>query len=285
MMIRFALSIQLMTSVALFAFAQGEEPRPIQFRWTKGQVAKYKVEQSVQLAETSIDEKSRKPVLTTTTTKLQASKTWTVTEVDDAGVATLEMTITAMRQEINQATGDEKPMRNILDSTKPEDAQAMTFLNKPSVTIRVNPQGELIEAKSANDGVADRLKVELPFRVMLPKAAIKTGSNWQNKFVLKLPPPLGTGEKFDGIHKYSLKGFNGDVAVFGMKTELVKPLEDTGLMPAIMHSLWNGDVFVNTKLGTYAGAKLNIKKEIANYIGPGTKLSYENEYVEVVDTK
>ncbi len=285
MLIRFGISLPLLTICGLFAHAQVEEPKPIHFQWAKGKVMNYKIEQSVQLTETSIDEKSRKPVLTNTTTKLQASKTWTVTAVDDAGVATLELTITSMRQEIIQATGDEKPTRKILDSANPEDAKVMTFLNKPCVTVCLNSQGAVIETKSANEGTTDRLRVELPFRVKLPKDSIKTGSNWENKFVLKLPPPLGTGEKFDAAHKFTLKGFNGDVAVFGMKTELAKPLEDSALVPVVMHSMWNGDVFVNAKLGTYAGAKLTIKKEIPNYIGPGTKLSYQNEYIEVVDTK
>ena len=65
------------------------------------------------------------------------------------------------------------------------DAKKMAaFLNTPIVTVRVDPQGKLVEVKDAKGGAA-RLQAELPFRLTLPNAAPAAGQAWDRPFAVK----------------------------------------------------------------------------------------------------
>src|ERR1700733_11230122 len=67
---------------------------PLRFKWQQNQTLTYKVLQRTVVKETSLDEKSGKSVMTEAGTNLLIVKKWGVKEIDSAGVATLEMTIT-----------------------------------------------------------------------------------------------------------------------------------------------------------------------------------------------
>jgi len=264
------------------SFAGADEAPKLRFAWPKDSATPYQVVQTTTVQETTLDEQSKKPVEITTVTKLTIGKKWLVKSVDTDGGATLELITTALKQEITQTVGDAKPVARVLDSASAEDAKGMTFLNKPIFSLKVDPIGKISDVKSENPAAADRLQADLPFKLHLPDAAPAANSTWERAFELKLPPPLGTGEKFDATQKFTFKGMNKDFAIIGVATSLKTPLDDAAVMPAIVPMLWEGDVFFNAKSGQYHGAKLTIKKEIANHQGEGTKFRYTSEYTEAL---
>ncbi len=264
-------------------FAAAEDAPKLRFAWAKGGTATYRVVQATNVQETVLDEPAKKPSDITTNTKLTITKTWAVKGVETDGSATLEMVTTAFRQEITQTAGDMKPAVRVLDSANADDAKAMAFLNKPVLTLKVDPLGRVSDVKSDNPAAADRLQADLPFKLHLLEAAPVANGTWERAFELKLPPPIGTGEKFDATQKYTFRGMNKDFAVVGVATALKNPPDDAALMPAIVPMLWEGDVFFNAKTGQYHGAKLTAKKEIANHQGEGTKFRYASEYTEALE--
>jgi hypothetical protein len=276
---RFVMAAVLPALALSPALADGE---PLRFAFAANQTFVYRVVQTTTVAETTIDEQTKAAVQATTVTKLTTTKTWTVKEAQGAA-ATLEMSITAFRQEVTQTVGDKKPVNQVLDSANAEDAKAMGFLNKPVVTVTLDDRGGVVAAKSGNPNAADRLKVELPFRVLLPEALPAVNGTWDRAFELKLPPPLGTGEKFDATQTYTYRGAKDGFAVIGVGTALKSPPADAALMPGVVPVLWEGDVFVNTKTGRYHGAKLKVAREVANHQGEGTKFGYQSEYTEAAE--
>lgn len=278
---RFALA-GVLSAVALAPLSAAEGDK-VRFAFAPGESFGYRVLQTTTVTETSLDEQTKAPVLTTTVTKLSSTKTWTVKDAPAGGGATLEMSITAMKQEVTQTVGDKKPVAQVLDSANPDDAKAMTFLNRPVVSVTLDAAGAVVSAKSENPNAADRLKAELPFRVALPDALPAVNGTWERAFELKLPPPLGTGERFDATQKYTYRGSKDAFAVIGMTTALKELPTDTALMPGIVPMLWEGDVFVNTKIGRYQGAKLKVSREIPNHQGEGTKFVYQSEYTEAAE--
>lgn len=251
---------------------------PLRFRWEPGQVQTYSVRHTTTVAETTLDEKDRKPATATAVTAVTLTRRWEVKAVDPAGVATLEMSIPAMVQEHTRANGE----RVVIDSATPDGAKAFgEFLGKPIVTARLDPRGQLVDAKSAaGDHVAARLTAELPFRVVLPEAAPAVNATWDRAFAIKLDPPLGTGEAYDARQTYTYKGVNGPYAVIGLSTALKAPPATPAELQPLVSWLWEGDVFVDTRTGRYYGAKLTAKKDIPNHQGDGTKFSYQSEYTE-----
>jgi hypothetical protein len=271
--------------LVLTAAAVSPAAEPPKFVWTAGDTMTYKVSQNTTVDELVLDEGAKKPTAVKTVTALTSTKQWAVKAVGKDGSATLEMTVAALRQEVTQTVGDKKPVNRVIDSADPEDAKGMPFLNKPVFTLTVDTSGKVLEAKSDQKAAAERLEAELPFRLVWPAKMPAVNDTWERAFVLKLPPPLGTGEKFDATQTYTFRGMKDAYAVVGVSTTVKDLPSDPAVVPALAPVLWEGDVFFNTKTGRYHGAKLAVKKEVANHRGDGTKFTYTSEYTEAAAEK
>jgi hypothetical protein len=249
---------------------------PLRFKWEPNQTLTYKVVQATVVQETTIDEKTEKPVTTESKTNLALVRKWTVKNVE-GGVATLDMAITAMRTDITQPGG----MVVTRDSANPEHAKDMAeFLNKAIVTVRVDGQGRLVEVKEAKNGSAARLQAELPFRLTLPDAGPAVGQTWDRAFSLKLDPPQGTGESHDFVQKYTCKGAKDGLTAVGVETALKAPPKAAGEQVPLVPMLWTGDVYFHAATGRYYAARLTAKSELTNHAGDGTKFVYQSTYGE-----
>lgn len=259
------------------AAAQPPAPNAARFKWVADQTLTYKVTQSTAVRETTLDEKTAKPVAAENRTVLSLTKKWAVKAVDANGVGTLEMTITQMKQEFRRPDGTSA----VLDSADPEQAKAMAaFLNVPVVTVKVDPQGRLVEVKEAKAGSAARLHAELPFRLTLPEAGPAAGQKWDRAFALKLDPPLGTGESYEFVQKYAHAGAKDGLIVVGVETELKAPPKALAERVPLVPMLWAGEVYFSAAAGRYHGARLRVKAELPDHQGEGTKFEYESSYSE-----
>lgn len=264
---------------------------PLRFKWKAGEQHAYSVSHSTTINETAPLVEGGAPETTTRVTKLTLAKRWDVKDVDAAGNATLALTITAMKQEIVRSVIDKSgKLANetiVMDSASPDGAKEMAaFLNKPILTAKVDARGGVTEAKSANgDSAANRLQAELPFRVLLPEAAVEPNAKWERAFAVKLDPPLGTGESYDAKQSCTLRALKDGYAIVGIVTEFKNPPAAAADLQPLLPWLWEGDVFVQVETGRYAGAKLTAKKSIANHQGAGTKFVFESEYTEAAAGK
>lgn len=269
-----ALSLALLVVSAASAHPPASAPR---FKWEAGKVHTYRVVQQTAVTETTLDEKTNKPVTGTAQTSLTLVRKWTVKEVDKLGVATLEMSITEMKNEFRQPDGSVL----VTDSSKPEDAKAMAaYLNTPIVTVRIDGRGNLVEVKEAKGGAAARLSAELPFRVVLPNALPAADQAWERPFAVKLDPPHGTGEGYDFVQKYTSKGEKDGYLIVGVETALKAAPKAVAEQVPLVPMLWTGDVYFNTAAGKYQASRLKAKSELANHQGEGTKFVYESTYAE-----
>src|SRR5262245_14037012 len=78
------------------AVASADAPR---FKFQKGDTLAYHLVQTTNVTESVPDEKTNKPIESAVATKVDLVRHWKVTDVDAAGVATLEMSIVSMRWE------------------------------------------------------------------------------------------------------------------------------------------------------------------------------------------
>jgi hypothetical protein len=278
----------IVTLFAVVGSAVAAEPAPLRFRFQAGESYTFAVTQKTTVAETTRDEQTGKLATAGTVTKLALTRKWDVKAVDEKGVATLDMAITAMRQEIirpGPLDRDGKPTADtvVVDSATPEGQKQMAeYLGKPIVTVKLDARGQLLDAKAAG-GTPDRLAAELPFRVALPEQPPAANAAWVRPFAVKLAPPLGTGESYDAAQAYSVKGTAaGGYTVIGLTTTLKTPPKDAAEWPPLVPLLWEGEVYFHAETGRYAGARLGVKKEIPNHQGEGTKFVYQSEYTEGV---
>ncbi|MFO0805147.1 MAG: hypothetical protein U0791_18735 [Gemmataceae bacterium] len=270
----------LVSILALAATGAGIAQPPaadLRFKWQVGQVQTYKVTQSTVIQETTIDEKTEKPVTGEARTNLTLTRKWTVKDVDAKGVATLEMQITAVRNEFKKPDGS----TDLRDSANPEEAKEMAeYLNKPVLVVRVNPLGDLVEVKEVKTGSAARLQAELPFRMVLPPTGPASGQAWERPFAFKLDTPAGTGENYDFVQKYACKDVKDGLATFTLQTSLKAQPKTAGEQVPLVPMLWSGEVYFNAAAGKYHAARLTAKAELPNHLGEGTKFVYASSYSE-----
>jgi hypothetical protein len=250
---------------------------PVRFKWVADQVQTYQVKQQTIVRETTLDPQSEKPVTTEAKTTLTLVKKWTVKAVDANGVGTLEMTITAMKNEFQKPDGKSV----VIDSANPDDAKQMAgYLNVAVMTVKVDGQGKVVEVKEAKPGSAARLHAELPFRLTLPDAGPTEGQKWDRAFTMKLPPPLGTGESYEFTQQFACGGVKDSLLAVNVATALKAPPKALAERVPLVPMLWEGQVYFNTAAGKYHAARLAVKAELANHLGEGTKFEYQSTYTE-----
>jgi hypothetical protein len=248
-----------------------EVPR---FRWTAGQTLTYQLRQRTTVEETFGNEQQKQT--RRTTSDLQLTREWTVQMVDAMGVATVQMRILALRSEIRR--GEEEPL--IRDSAQPDHAKEMAaFLNKGLLTLRMDGRGRLIAVTEARSGSAQRLEVELPFRLILPDKGWEVGQTWQRQARVKVDPPLGVGDRYTLEQKYTLLRRQGDLWTVGLSTRWTEdpPLAEQA---AVLPFLWEGELYFDVAAGQYQGARLRIDREIRDHLGPGSRYAYQSSYEE-----
>jgi hypothetical protein len=255
------------------ATAQAQAPGP--FRWQMGQTLTYRAEETTQATEVVGDAKIE------TKTHLILTKRWQVTAVDNAGVATLQLSLAALRHEMTTAGGETL----LFDSANPDKStpqlreQMARYVGVVLAVLRVDGFGRVVEVKESRHGLAHKYEVELPFVGILP-ANPRVGQTWERAYKITLDPPQGTGEKHDALQKYVCKAVADGAATVTMTTELKSPPETVTDRASLVQYLPEGEIVFDLKAGRLRSASLRIDKELKGHQGEGSSYRYVRSYVE-----
>lgn len=246
------------------------------FQWKSGQVLTYRVEESIKAVEEVEGTKAE------ASTKINMTKRWQVLAVDAAGVGTIQLSLTALRQETN--TGDE-PL--IFDSAKPEQSnpqlreQLTKWIGIPLAVLRIDARGQVIEVKESKQGKGTRYESEPPFVLVLATDGGKSaGQSWERSYQVTLEPPQGTGEKFPAVQKYTCKASDGKTASISLATTLATlPPAVADRMP-LLPFLIEGEVIFDAAAGRMHSARLNIDQELKGHQSEGSSYRLIRTYKE-----
>src|SRR5207237_727031 len=126
------------------------------FRWQNGQVLYYRVDHQTTVSETVSGNK----VLTGS--KLALIKRWDVSAVDAKGVATMKLSVTAMRHEQSRPNGETL----LFDSANPDKStpelreQMSKFIGQTLAVLRVDSLGRVV---GVQQGSSAKYEAEPPF--------------------------------------------------------------------------------------------------------------------------
>jgi hypothetical protein len=266
-----SLAILGVLGLAGVAAAQSAAPAA-RFRWQAGQVLSYRVEQTTTAGETVGAD------TTESVTKMALLKRWQVLEVDAAGVATLQMSLAALRVETRKPDGQTV----VFDSATPDPANAelAQYVGPPLAVLRIDSQGRLVEVRESKFGPASRFECELPFKLTLPDAAPAAGQAWQRDYKIKLDPPLGVGETYDAAQTYACKSADAVQVVVALTTALKSPPPAAADGIPLLPMQPEGEVVFDAAAGRFRSARLKVEKEIANHRGEGSKYRFASTYSE-----
>src|SRR5437870_12132768 len=172
-----------------------------QFHWREGQVLTYRVEHITSASEATRSGTSE------TTTKLNLTKRWQVLGVDRAGVASLQLSLDALRLETTTPNRDAL----LFDSANPEKSdphmreQLARFVGQPLAMLRVDGQGKVVQVVESKHGPASRFESEPPFVIVLPPETREPGQSWERAYRITLEPSQGAGEKVEAAQRYTCK--------------------------------------------------------------------------------
>jgi hypothetical protein len=243
-------------------------------RWLAGQVLLYEVEHATLARDVTSDSQSE------TRSLLKVSKRWQVLGVDAAGVATLQLSLTALLQERTMPSGEvlrydsADPGRST-----PELKKVMErFLNVPLAVLRVDSFGRLVEVKESKFGPASNYENELPFVGVLPVEPLLPGRTWQRDYKITLAPPLGTGEKYDAVQRYRCKEVRDNRATVTLATEVKSPPAAAADCIPLWQVQPEGEVVYDLKAGRLESARLKVDKEVKGHQGEGSSFRFQSTY-------
>jgi hypothetical protein len=249
---------------------------PARLRWQPGQVLTYRVEHTTVATDTTSEVRSE------TRTRLNLVRRWQVLEVDRAGVATVQLSLAAMRMEWTKADGETL----LFDSTQPDKSTPEMresigrYLNGPLAVLRVDDRGRVVQVKESRYGPASRFEVEVPFAAVLPAEPLAAGLTWERPFQITLEPPQGAGEKYAAVQRYACKGVDGNLATFTLATALKSPPEAAADQLPLLDKLTEGEVVFDVAAGRLHRAALRVDREVKAYMGEGSSYHIQSSYLE-----
>jgi hypothetical protein len=262
----------VLAGLMLASLAPGQVPARL--HWQAGQVLNYQVShdtRATQVVEGRTFE---------TKSQLQLTKSWRVLAVDKSGVATLQLSLTAMRMEVTGPSGEVMKFDSAdAKGGTPEMREQLTkFIGSPLAVLRIDGQGKVVEVKESK-GPAKRYESELPFGILLPADALRPGLSWDRAYEIKLEPPAGTGEKYAAVQKYACKGLVGGAAIVNVTTELKAPPTAAERIP-LLEFQPEGEIVYDLQAGRLKSAVLKIDKELKGHQGEGSSYHFQSQYTE-----
>jgi hypothetical protein len=267
----FSVAIVVLVVAASAASAQA----PARLRWKPDQVLLYKVEQIIAIREVIADKQVE------TTIKLNHTKRWQVLAVDADGVATLQHSLVALRQETTTADGKTLLFDSANpDKSTPELKEAMSkFVGPTLAVLRVDGLGRVVEVKESKFGPASRYESELPFAGVLPADALKAGQKWDRSYNLTVDPQ-GTGEKYAAVQHYACKSATDSAAIMTVTTELKSMPEAVLDRVPLLQRQADGEIVFDLAAGRLQKAVLKTDKELKGFQGDDSVIRVSGSYVE-----
>jgi len=246
------------------------------FRWQPEQVLVYRVEQTMTATEVSGGTKVE------STTRLNLTKRWQVLNVDASGVATLQLSLAALRMETTTAGGEMLlfDSANLDTSTPALREQMAQYVGTVLAVLRIDGKGRVVEVKESKFGPASKYESELPFAVVLPDGDALPGQAWERSYKITLAPPQGTGEQYDAVQKCVCKAVAGSAATVGVAVTL-KPLPQAVADQAPLLQLQpEGDVVFDLQAGRLQSVNVHVDRALKGQQGEGSSYRFQSTYTE-----
>jgi hypothetical protein len=268
--------------VALLVFltnlsnAPAQQPTAGRFVWRPGAVLTYRVEHRTTVTEIVGGNKME------ISSRLNLVKRWQVLNVDAAGIATVQMSLAALRTEQTRPGGEVI----LFDSAAPDKStpelkgQLSRLVGKPLAVLRVDNRGLVVEVKESQFGPASQFESEPPFVVTLGGVAPAPGTVWERDYALTLEPPQGTGEKYAAVQKYACKSVAGNLATIALNTHFKKAPESALDRVPLIQRQPRGEVVFDLANGRMHSARLRIEEELQNHQGAGSSYRCVSNYTE-----
>src|SRR5262249_46152200 len=150
---------------------------------------------------------------------------------------------------------------DVFDSSKPDELnknEMAKHVGPVLAVLRIDPRGQVVEVKESKVGPAARFAADLPFKLVLPETTPKAGESWERSYMIQLDPPLGTGEKYATVQKYTCQEPKSGLITIGLATQVKEmPVTAADQIPLLPNTA-EGTLYFHAETGRYYAARLKI---------------------------
>jgi len=272
-MLRFAILALAIDAATLPASAQDA---PWRFQWRQGETLTYRANHVTTVQEVVDGAKAE------TQSKLTLVKQWRVTDVDANGVATLNLSLAALRHEQIRPNGEKLLFDSAdLEKSTPELKQLSQHIGKTLAILRMDSYGRIVEVK---EGSAAKYEAEPPFALVLPNVAPKERQAWLRPYNVVLEPPQGTGEKHAAQQKYTCAKLADGLATLEITTEFKNLPEAAQERLPLLQKEVQGQAIFDIRAGRLQRVQFATDKTLQNHQGQGSSYHFVSTYVEELTT-
>jgi hypothetical protein len=261
----------VMAVLAFPALASAQNP-DWRFHWQKGQVLHYKVDHQTDVSETIGGAKLE------TKSHLKLTKRWNVDDVDSQGVATVRLSIVAMRNEQISPRGDVL----LFDSAAPDKStpelrdQLTKYIGQTLAIVRMDTLGRVLEVKQ---GPGNRYDVEPPLVLLMPPSPPAPNQAWERDYSIAVEP-TASANKIPAKQRYSCLKIDGKMATISINTVLVNVPDNKLTLLPLIQKMPQGEVIFDLANGRMFAARLLIDRTIEGHQGEGSRYHFVSTYVE-----
>lgn len=244
----------------------------IDYQWKKGQNLAYRMEQTTRVTDVS------KNNTVETSSKLDVTRHWQVVDVDVAGVATIHLTLKALKLETTTPSGE--VLR--FDSKDPERStpglkdKMSSYVGSRLAILRMDKKGRVLEVKETGFGSPSQFENELPFVGVLPEMPIKENLTWDREYKITLAPPQGTGETYSAVEHHQVVRNQEDTVTIRVNTELKNQPEAVGDRIPLLQLVPEGEFIFDRKASVLKRAELKVDQTLPNHNGPGSSHRFQS---------
>ncbi|MCS7167390.1 MAG: hypothetical protein RMI91_07075 [Gemmatales bacterium] len=254
----------------------GHAQEPPRFRLRPGELLQYRVHQTTKVTQSLEGETSGIESST------ELTKRWQVLEADADGSMTLQLTITEIKLVQKLPNGQSI----IYDSAKPEQShpalrqQMEQFLGKPTVRVKIDGHGRVLDAQALVEVPVGHFAQEPPFAVVLPPEEWRPQLRWTRPYTLVLEPPLGTGEKYHAEQQLELRSLNDQQAEITWLTHLKDPPTTAAEKIPLLQKITRGVAVFDLTKHRVVLVRMQAGGVVEGHDGPNSKYEFFSEYVE-----
>ncbi len=204
-----------------------------------------------------------------------STKRYRVASTDPAGAADLEVTIERVHLVANNQ-GEKIEWTSDSPDPAPAAFRGMReTIGKPLGTVRLSPQGKVVDVELAGAGAnaAQTREAHLDVLPLLPEQPVAVGETWKEDFSIDViieGPPFKRPIQMQRL--YTLRSVENGIATIDEQTVVMTPILDPELEGQLIQRTPAGTCTIDLERGYLVKRELKIDKHVVGFRGPNTSL-------------